>query len=167
MGLIQRLGLFSILFRIWQNLEKVCQDSSSVILKSKCELRKYNLQSWFIYTQLKSSFISMNFLNLFFNPSDFSRFPPKERWKNKLKTLKMFEGVCFTVLKVDTGKISSLKNIFTSPLKMILSHMYLILQKVMTDIIVVIIIITTVDFCLTCRHSKLYFLLQNIDFCFI
>ena len=119
------------LFRIWQNSKRICEDSSSVILKSKSKVEKYNLQGWYIYTQLKSSFRFMDFLNLFLSPLDFPIFPPKEQWINKLKTLKMFEGVCFTVLNVDTGKILSLKNKFTSLLMIIWSHIYLILQKMM------------------------------------
>lgn len=125
MEIIQRLGLFSKLFKIWQNSKQVCKDSSSVILKSKGKSEKYNLQSWFIYPQLKSSFMFVNFLNSL----DFSIFPPKEQWINKLKTLKMFEGVCFTVLNVDTGKISSPKNILISCEDGFISHISYILKS--------------------------------------
>lgn len=63
----------------------------------------------------------------------------------------MFEGVCFTVLNVDTGKILSLKNKFTSPLMIIWSHIYLTLQRMIVEIIVLVIVtlivIITMDFC--------------------
>lgn len=147
----------------------MCQDSSSVILKSKCKLEKYNLQSWFIYTQLKSlTFMFINFLNLFLDLLDFPIFPPKEQWVNKLKT--HVWGNLFHSSKCLYWENFNLKNIFTCPLKMISSHMYLIYKKWLLML------------CSSSNsnnndnnnnnngflpkiHFKWYFFLENIDFC--
>ena len=102
MEIIQRFGLFPKLFSIWQNSKNVCQYLSSVILKSKCKLEKYNL----IYL---TSTQKLFYVHELCKPFRLPLFPPKEQGINKLKTLKMLEGVSFTVLNVDTWKISSLK----------------------------------------------------------
>lgn len=65
----------------------------------------------------------------------------------------MFEEVCFTVLNIYTGKISTLKT-YSHLLEDDLILQYLILQKMVVEVIVVvivtimIIIITIMDFCL-------------------
>lgn len=146
MGLIQRLGLFSILFRIWQNLEKVCQDSFSVILKSKCKLRKCNLQSWFIYTQLKGSFMlwtSWTFSSTFQTSPDFLQ---KNSEKISLKPSKYLRESVLQFWMLILGKFQTLKTYSYLLWRWFCLTCILFLQKVITEVIVVITKITPVDF---------------------